>query len=367
MDKILSKGLTSFMLSMSIAHGIALQDQLDSIILIDDRAPEEKNASTKAVIGCNNDLKIKELSCAKERPTQEKNSTKLTTTPAKVETHPSQEEELKAIKSQLNAIMAKLSELTANSTQSVPEEVEKQIQTISAIQKEINKEGNTTKLPKKIKVIETKSDHDIIEVQSGESLSKYAQKYYNNPRDYANISRANPDKIDATLQVYVGDHLIIPTSKTYPYKTVEPPKQAAETNETALTPEPKPVRENNATLNSKTVTKEKDDPTQAIYVGQEGVEPQNEIQIETDPIETNSTEMNETTTKSLAWVETKVPAGFDIYQLAERYYGDKNEYQHIYRANKQIIGKDLLLTEGMKVKIPITQNFQDQPEFLNIQ
>lgn len=366
MDKVLSKGLTYLMFSMSIAHGIALQDQLDSIILIDDRAPEEKNASTKAVIGCNNDLKIKELSCAKERPTQEKNGTKLTTTPAKVETYPSQEEELKAIKSQLNAIMAKLSELTANSTQSVAE-VEKQIQTISAIQKEINKEGNTTKLPKKIKIIESKSDHDIIEVQSGESLSKYAQKYYNNPRNYANISRANPDKIDATLQVYVGDHLIIPTSKTYPYKTVETPKQAAETNETALIPVPQIVRENNATLNSKTVAKEKDDPTQAIYVGQEGVEPQNEIQIETNPIETNTTETNETATKSLAWVETKVPAGFDIYQLAERYYGDKNAYRHIYRANKQIIGKDLLLTEGMRVKIPITQDFQDQPEFLNIQ
>ena len=68
-----------------------------------------------------------------------------------------------------------------------------------------------------------------------------------------------------------------------------------------------------------------------------------------------------------SWVETRIGKGIDIYQLAQKYYGNTQEYQRIYNANKALIGKDLKLKEGTSLKIPITKDFKDQPEFLNIQ
>jgi hypothetical protein len=91
---------------------------------------------------------------------------------------------------------------------------------------------------------------------------------------------------------------------------------------------------------------------EAIYVGDEDKEIDNSDFL---PLEEN-----------ISWVETKVPKGFDIYQLAQKYYGDKNEYYNIYNANRNLIKKDLKIKEGEVLKIPITDKFQEKPEYLGI-
>jgi len=67
----------------------------------------------------------------------------------------------------------------------------------------------------------------------------------------------------------------------------------------------------------------------------------------------------------IPWVEVKVEDGITIHQLALKYYGDSNEYRKIYAANKHKIGKNLIIHDGMFLKIPITNSFQEQPFILN--
>jgi hypothetical protein len=66
------------------------------------------------------------------------------------------------------------------------------------------------------------------------------------------------------------------------------------------------------------------------------------------------------------WIKIVVEDGVDIFQLAIRYYGDRNKYKQIYLANKDIIGDDLQLTDGMSLKIPIIEPFKEQPMFINM-
>jgi len=71
------------------------------------------------------------------------------------------------------------------------------------------------------------------------------------------------------------------------------------------------------------------------------------------------------TKNKLSWVDIIVEDELDIYQLALKYYGDRDKYQQIYQANKNIIGIDLKIKDGMELKIPITEDFIEQPMFLN--
>jgi len=66
-----------------------------------------------------------------------------------------------------------------------------------------------------------------------------------------------------------------------------------------------------------------------------------------------------------SWVEVIVEDGIDIYQLALKYYGNREEYQYIYSANQNIIGNNLIIKDGMTLKIPIIENFEEQPVILN--
>jgi len=70
-------------------------------------------------------------------------------------------------------------------------------------------------------------------------------------------------------------------------------------------------------------------------------------------------------TNRLSWIEIVVENELDIYQLALKYYGNRDKYQQIYQANKNIIGIDLKIKDGMELKIPITEDFIEQPMFLN--
>ncbi|SFV54895.1 hypothetical protein MNB_SV-12-1875 [hydrothermal vent metagenome] len=65
-------------------------------------------------------------------------------------------------------------------------------------------------IAKEIKVVEEYGDHVVVEVQNGESLSKYAKKYYGNKNKYYKIYKANRDKIPENLEIIIGTHLTIP-------------------------------------------------------------------------------------------------------------------------------------------------------------
>jgi len=67
----------------------------------------------------------------------------------------------------------------------------------------------------------------------------------------------------------------------------------------------------------------------------------------------------------LPWVEIIVEDNTNIYELALRYYGDSSKYKEIYSANKNIIGKNLKIYNGMSLKIPMTIEFDEQPIILN--
>ncbi len=57
------------------------------------------------------------------------------------------------------------------------------------------------------------------------------------------------------------------------------------------------------------------------------------------------------------WIKVTVENNLNIYDLALKYYGDSQEYEKIYIANKNIIGQDYQIENGMILKIPITENF----------
>jgi len=175
-----------------------LQDQIDNIVLVD----ETKNSLMKQekIVGCDDSLKIDELKCSKER------------TPA------DRDKDIDEIKAQLSSILQQLAELKKEKDNRIKDSkfatIQKSINTLT-----IPKIESYSK-PKAIKVLEIYKDFVVIEVQQGESLSKYAQKYYGDSRKYYKIYRANKDKISKKLQIYIGDRLIIPTSDLYQYSSL---------------------------------------------------------------------------------------------------------------------------------------------------
>jgi len=78
--------------------------------------------------------------------------------------------------------------------------------------------------------------------------------------------------------------------------------------------------------------------------------------------EKNINKLSETTSQVTSWITTRVPYDISARELAQKYYGDENDYQIIVNANKGIIGKNLMFKKNTEVKIPITEKFRDQPE-----
>ena len=81
---------------------------------------------------------------------------------------------------------------------------------IKNIQKKKASKKESTLIRKPIKEISRTDTEVIVEVQSNESLSTYAQAYYGNNRLYYKIYKANKDKIPSNLQITIGSHLRIP-------------------------------------------------------------------------------------------------------------------------------------------------------------
>lgn len=66
------------------------------------------------------------------------------------------------------------------------------------------------------------------------------------------------------------------------------------------------------------------------------------------------------------WIEVVVENCIDIHELALKYYSNREEYLNIYAANKNVINSDLEIYNGMLLKIPMTENFREQPIMLNM-
>jgi len=65
------------------------------------------------------------------------------------------------------------------------------------------------------------------------------------------------------------------------------------------------------------------------------------------------------------WVNIVVPSNSTtLEELATTYYGNKEESKLIYESNKDIIPATMKLHEGMKLKMPVTEQYIDQPEHL---
>ena len=62
------------------------------------------------------------------------------------------------------------------------------------------------------------------------------------------------------------------------------------------------------------------------------------------------------------YTTTRVSSATTLKKLAQRYYGDENDYKIIQKANK---GLGMRVPKNKEVNIPITKKFKDQPEQLD--
>ena len=119
---------------------------------------------------------------------------------------------LKKEKSQNLKTIARLNSMIETLSSQKSDDSKKKIVETGIKEIVIETEQRRKRLPiaKDIKVLEEYSDYVIIEVQNGESLSKYAKKYYGDNRQYYKIYKANKDKIPANMEIIIGSHLKIP-------------------------------------------------------------------------------------------------------------------------------------------------------------
>ncbi len=231
--KILKKGnsMRNFMLmtSMTLMLGTnVMADELDEIKLVD-QSSQSSLYHKDPIIGCTDHAEKKEESCSKKP--QEIILSKLPTSQQLDEKDLDEEEDMDAIKNQLSNILDELSQLKKEqqADRDTIQELKKLIDVLSSKKHEssekkmsIVQQGIKKIAPKKVKTYTTTlirnpikeisrdETHAIIEVQNNESLSTYAQYYYNDNTQYYKIYKANKEKINKDLQIVIGDHLTIP-------------------------------------------------------------------------------------------------------------------------------------------------------------
>ena len=72
-----------------------------------------------------------------------------------------------------------------------------------------------------------------------------------------------------------------------------------------------------------------------------------------------------TTAMAGTWINITVKSNkVTLEDLASSYYGDVKDADIIYDANRDVIKKNRKLKKGMKLEIPVTDKFRDQPEHL---
>ena len=207
-------------------------DALGDIQLVDE---SDKSALFQKgpIIGCS-DHKKKEMTCSKKP--EDVILSQLPTSQQLDEKDLDNEEDSNEIKNQLKSILAELSALKEKQKANKNTIIElrslvkvlsnkKPIQAkeklklvkiaIKKIQPKKSKVYKQTLIRKPIKEVEVFDDHVVIEVQNNESLSTYAQVYYNDNTQYYRIYKANKNKINKNLQIIIGDRLIIPGASSY--------------------------------------------------------------------------------------------------------------------------------------------------------
>jgi len=65
-----------------------------------------------------------------------------------------------------------------------------------------------------------------------------------------------------------------------------------------------------------------------------------------------------------SWTVTRLNYAITVEELAQRYYGNAKDYKYILEANKKILKGNHTVPKDTEIKIPITENFRDQPEKL---
>ena len=224
---VLTMGI--FLLSV----GVNLQaDELDEIKLVDESA---KSALFQqgSIVGCSDDnLETnKELTCSKKP--EEIILSKLPSSQQIEDADLDNKDESDGIKTQLQDILAQLEKLKQE--QQADRETIKELkgvisvisnkniqkpQKIAVVKKSIEKMSqktskNSTRIRQPVKEVGVYDNYVVIEVQPNESLSTYAQLYYNNNRKYYKIYKANKGIINENLQLVVGQQIKIPDAHSY--------------------------------------------------------------------------------------------------------------------------------------------------------
>ena len=226
--------LSLFLIASTTQIWANSSNQLEDEIILIDETPLSGMKHKGPILGCNDHAKKKELSCSKEP--EDIILSKLPTSKQLSETNLEDDDDLNDIKAQLTSVIKELSKLkkeqksnhntikelqtlvkilSDKKTETPIQKMKKVTKTIAKIKPKVikRKKGEkitTTLIRKKIKEIERFDDRIIIEVQSNESLSTYAQAYYNDNKQYYRIYKANKNIIGKNLQIIVGERLTIP-------------------------------------------------------------------------------------------------------------------------------------------------------------
>jgi len=211
-----------------IVNGHLMANELDELKVIDVSVPSTP-LNQKPIMGCTDENHKKEESCSKEE--KDIILSKLPTSKQFSEANLNENKENKKIQEQLSNILTELSQLkeaqkadreTIKELKGIikilsnekKKDLKEKISTIKKSLKKINatkeKTYSTTRIRKPIKEISRSDIEVIIEVQNNESLSTYAQYYYDDNTQYYKIYQANKDKINEDLQITIGDLLTIP-------------------------------------------------------------------------------------------------------------------------------------------------------------
>jgi len=86
--------------------------------------------------------------------------------------------------------------------------------------------------------------------------------------------------------------------------------------------------------------------------------------VKNSPTITNIIVNNKHSTEKLPWIKITVSDNLNIYDLALKYYGDAQQYEKIYTANQDIIGQDYQIKNGMQLRLPMTESFENAPYIL---
>ncbi|CAA6806395.1 MAG: Unknown protein [uncultured Sulfurovum sp.] len=221
--------LTTLALFVLNTKGMAntLED-LGEIKIVDESAKSNLFQREK-IVGCTDFVKKKELSCAKEP--KDAILSQLPTSQQLERTDLEDDDERRNMKKKLSDILAELNKLKKEQQASLAtiEQLqgiisvlskEKSInspQQMTMVKKKIktmvpkkNKSHTATLIRKKIKEISRDENSVIVEVQNNESLSTYAQAYYNDNSKYHKIYKANKHIIPESMMIVIGDRLTIP-------------------------------------------------------------------------------------------------------------------------------------------------------------